>query len=94
MGRHGFWCMLFLGLGAVHLSERKGFNEKHLPPVAGTLYIASLAPFYPILSDVKSIFKETIARLYLTLNNSYSLGLGPPHIMCKVGPCFIYMQTP
>lgn len=86
--------MLFLGLGAVHLSERKGFNEKHLPPVAGTLYIASLAPFYPILSDVKSIFKETIARLYLTLNNSYSLGLGPPHIMCKVGPCFIYMQTP
>lgn len=94
MERLGFSHRPFLSLGAVRLGERKGINEKHLPAVAGTLLTVSLAPFHPILSDVKTSFKDALACLYLLLNNSYSLALRPPHSTYKVGPCLHLHASP
>lgn len=37
-----------------NLGERKGFTEKHLPTVAGTLLVASLAAIDPVLGNVLS----------------------------------------
>lgn len=50
MERQEFGHMPFLGLG-VNLGDTMGFNEKLLLPVAATLFIASLATFYPILGS-------------------------------------------
>lgn len=49
-----FWHMLFLGIGVFNLGERKGLNERDLPAVAGTLFIAGLATVCLILSNLLS----------------------------------------
>ena len=80
MERHGFRHVLFLSLGMFNLDERTGFNEKSLPPVAGTLFIASLATFYPfwVVCCLLRVKATSCSCLYLTLNNSTLVGLRAP----------------
>ena len=53
-----FWHMLFLGITVFNLGERKGFNERDLPAVAGTLFIAALATVCLILGNLLSSDSE------------------------------------
>lgn len=48
----------FVGIAVFNLGERKGFNERGLPAVTGTLFIAALATVCLILGNLLSSDSE------------------------------------